>query len=180
MLNIMERFPLGEMGHNSVRALHTMIEAKKLAYADMIRYDADPRFAKIPVEVRSKDFATARATDRCRQGELRCAGRHSAERGQWHDVSLRRRPRRQHGVADPEQLLDGRIRSGLVVDGAGFVLHNRGGYSRSRGRQPNVLAGRKRPVHTIIPAFMQRGDVSIAFGIMGGWNQAQAHAHAIS
>ena len=49
MLNIMERFPLAAMGHNSVRALHVMIEAKKLAYADMLRYDADPRFAKIPV-----------------------------------------------------------------------------------------------------------------------------------
>ena len=62
MLNIMERFPLGEMGHNSVRALHMMIEAKKLAYADMIRYDADPRFAKIPVEgLRSKEFAATRA-----------------------------------------------------------------------------------------------------------------------
>ena len=49
MLNIMEGFPLKDYGHNSVRALHAMIEAKKLAYADMHRYDADPRFAKIPV-----------------------------------------------------------------------------------------------------------------------------------
>ena len=63
MLSIMERVsPLGDMGHNSARALHTMIEAKKIAYADMIRYDADPRFAKIPVEgLRSKEFAAARA-----------------------------------------------------------------------------------------------------------------------
>src|SRR6476646_9708945 len=62
MRNIVEPYPIGEMGHNSVRALHTMIEAKKLAYADMIRYDADPRFAKIPVEgLRSKEFGTARA-----------------------------------------------------------------------------------------------------------------------
>jgi len=45
---------------------------------------------------------------------------------------------------------------------------------------PNVLAGRKRPVHTIIPAFMERGDTRIAFGIMGGWNQAQAHAQFVS
>ena len=58
MLNIMERYPLGDMGHNSARALHTMIEAKKIAHADMIRYDADPRFAKILVEgLRSKEFS---------------------------------------------------------------------------------------------------------------------------
>ncbi len=62
MLNIMETFPFGELGHNSARALHTMIEAKKLAYADMIRYDADPRFAKIPVAgLNSKQFAAERA-----------------------------------------------------------------------------------------------------------------------
>src|ERR1019366_9615688 len=61
MLNIMESFPLAEYGHNSTRALHTMIEAKKLAYADMIRYDADPKFAKIPVDgLKSKEFAKAR------------------------------------------------------------------------------------------------------------------------
>ena len=70
--------------------------------------------------------------------------------------------------------------SGLVVDGAGFVLHNRGGLFTLDPTSPNVLAGRKRPLHTIIPAFMERGDVRIAFGIMGGWNQGQAHAQYVS
>ena len=70
--------------------------------------------------------------------------------------------------------------SGLAVGGAGFVLHNRGGLFTLDASEPNVLAGRKRPVHTIIPAFMERGDVRIAFGIMGGWNQAQAHAQFVS
>src|SRR5262249_16928775 len=65
--------------------------------------------------------------------------------------------------------------SGLAVAGAGFVLQNRGGLFTLDKSHPNALAGRKRPVHTIIPAFMQKDDVRIAFGIMGGWNQAQAH-----
>jgi gamma-glutamyltranspeptidase/glutathione hydrolase len=61
MLNLMEKFPLGEWGHNSVRALHAMIEAKKLAYADMITYVADPRFAKVPVAgMLSADYARER------------------------------------------------------------------------------------------------------------------------
>ena len=47
MLNLMEQFPLGEYGFHSADALHVMIEAKKLAYADMLRYVGDPRFAKI-------------------------------------------------------------------------------------------------------------------------------------
>ncbi len=70
--------------------------------------------------------------------------------------------------------------SGLAVAGGGFVLQNRGGLFTLDKTQPNVLAGRKRPVHTIIPGFVEHGDTRIAFGIMGGWNQAQAHAQFIS
>ena len=56
MLNIMEHFPLASYGHNSAAALHVMIEAKKLAYADMVHYVGDPRFGPIPVnEMLSKD-----------------------------------------------------------------------------------------------------------------------------
>ena len=72
MLNIMETFPLAAAGHNSARALHLMIEAKKLAYADMLRYDADPRFAKIPggrAEVEGVREGT-READRRRAREL--------------------------------------------------------------------------------------------------------------
>jgi gamma-glutamyltranspeptidase/glutathione hydrolase len=62
MLNMMETFPIATWGHNSVRALHTMIEAKKLAYADMITYVADPRFAKVPVAgMISRDYGRERA-----------------------------------------------------------------------------------------------------------------------
>jgi gamma-glutamyltranspeptidase/glutathione hydrolase len=67
-----------------------------------------------------------------------------------------------------------------VADGTGFVLQNRGGLFSVDSASPNALAGRKRPLHTIIPAFMSRGDERIAFGIMGGFNQAQAHAQFVS
>ena len=70
--------------------------------------------------------------------------------------------------------------SGLVPDGCGFALQNRGGLFTLDTAHPNVLMPRKRPLHTIIPGFMRRGDVRIAFGIMGGWNQAQAHAQFVS
>ena len=70
--------------------------------------------------------------------------------------------------------------SGVVAPGTGYVLQNRGGqFSLERGH-PNALAPHKRPLHTIIPAFMQKGDIRIAFGIMGGWNQSQAHAQFVS
>jgi gamma-glutamyltranspeptidase/glutathione hydrolase len=70
--------------------------------------------------------------------------------------------------------------SGLVAPGTGFVMHNRGGLFTLEPDRPNTIAPRKRPLHTIIPAFMERGDVRIGFGIMGGWNQSQAHAQFVS
>ena len=182
MLNIMERFPLAEMGHNSVKALHTMIEAKKIAYADMIRYDADPRFAKIPVGgLKSKDYAASRAK-LLDPAKAAC------------DVGPGMPPQTDNGttylsVVDKDGNMVSLIQSnyatvgfgsGIAVGGAGFALQNRGGLFTLDKSHPNVLAGRKRPVHTIIPAFMQKGDVRIAFGIMGGWNQAQAHAQFVS
>jgi gamma-glutamyltranspeptidase/glutathione hydrolase len=70
--------------------------------------------------------------------------------------------------------------SGLVADGTGFVLHDRGALFSLDPASPNAIAGHKRPLHTIIPAFMEKDQVRIAFGIMGGWNQAQAHAQFVS
>jgi gamma-glutamyltranspeptidase/glutathione hydrolase len=70
--------------------------------------------------------------------------------------------------------------SGLVADGTGFALHDRGGLFSLDPQSPNLLAGHKRPLHTIIPGFMAKGDIRIAFGIMGGFNQAQAHAQFVS
>jgi gamma-glutamyltranspeptidase/glutathione hydrolase len=70
--------------------------------------------------------------------------------------------------------------SRLVADGTGFVLQDRGALFNLDPSSPDVLAGHKRPLHTIIPAFMQRGEDHIAFGIMGGFNQAQAHAQFVS
>jgi gamma-glutamyltranspeptidase/glutathione hydrolase len=70
--------------------------------------------------------------------------------------------------------------SGVVPTGAGFALQNRGALFSLDPQSPNVLAGHKRPLHTIIPAFMTKGQIRIAFGIMGGWNQSQAHAQFVS
>ncbi len=182
MLNIMERFPLAEMGHNSARALHAMIEAKKLAYADMIRYDADPRFAKIPVEgLRSKVFAAERSKlidpEHASCGVM--AGKPPGTDNGTTYLSVVDRDGNMVSLIQSNYATVG-FGSGVTVGGAGFVLQNRGGLFTLDKSHPDVLAGHKRPVHTIIPAFMQKGDVRIAFGIMGGWNQAQAHAQFVS
>jgi gamma-glutamyltranspeptidase / glutathione hydrolase len=184
MLNIMEQFPMGQYGHNSVDALHVMIEAKKLAYADMYHYVGDPRFTPVPVkEMVSKDLAKERA-------KLIQMDKASAQTVPSKIAQILN----AHGnstiylsTIDKDGNIVSLIQSnfsgygtGMVAPGLGFSFHNRGaGFELTPGL-PNSLAGHKRPLHTIIPAFMEKGDVHIGFGIMGGWNQAQAHAQFVA
>jgi len=184
MLNIMERFPLAEYGHNSVRALHVMIEAKKLAYADLLKYVGDPQYSQVPVAgLLSKDAAAARArlinaahaTCSVTPAQLAWVAQLPAA-----DTIYMSAIDREGNMVSLIQSNFGGFGSGVVAPGTGFALQNRGGlFSLERGH-PNVLVPHKRPLHTIIPAFMQKGDTSIAFGIMGGWNQSQAHAQFVS
>lgn len=180
MLNILEHFPMAEHGHNSADALHAMIEAKKLAYADMIRHVADPRCRAVPTTaLLSKAYARdrARLIDPARANDDVSAGTLPTEGGDTTYLSVVDRSGNMMSLIQSNFASFG---SGLVPDGVGFVLHNRGALFSLDPTHPNVLAPRKRPLHTIIPGFMSRGEVRIAFGIMGGWNQAQAHAQFVS
>ena len=113
MLNIMEKFPLGDKdwGFGSPKALHTMIEAKKLAYTDLAKYIGDPRGQKLPVKTLTLEGMgrPARQTDRSRARQLRREGRRPAAWLRNH-LPHRRRSRRQYGFADPEQLRRLRLR----------------------------------------------------------------------
>ncbi len=180
MLNLMERFPLADFGAGSANAFHVMIEAKKLAYADVLRYVCDPEVNKVPVAgLLSKAYAQARAR-RIDLTKANC----NVEAGQPPPMGT---DTTYFCVVDADGNMVSYIQSnynsfgsGVVPGGAGFALQNRGGLFSLEPASPNVLAGRKRPLHTIIPAFMTNGKVRIAFGIMGGWNQAQAHAQFVS
>src|SRR5246127_903220 len=179
MLNIMETFPMGQFGFGSAKALHAMIEAKKLAYADMAKYVADLRGQKIPVAtLLSKEWAKQRA-------QLIDAERAKCDVGAGElpggsDTTYLSVADRDGNMVSLIQSNYSGFGSGIVAPGTGFVLHNRGGLFNLNPASPNALAGRKRPLHTIIPAFAQKGDTRMAFGIMGGWNQAQAHAQFIA
>jgi gamma-glutamyltranspeptidase/glutathione hydrolase len=184
MLNIMENFPLKDYGHNSAAALHVMIEAKKLAYADMARYTGDPRFGPVPVpEMLSKDLAKQRAGQididkaSCRVLPAEIS-ENLAARG--HETIYLSTIDKEGNIVSLIQSNYSGYGTGMVAPGTGFSFHNRGaGFDLEPGK-PNSLAGRKRPLHTIIPAFMRKGDISIGFGIMGGWNQSQAHAQFVA
>src|SRR5256712_2968816 len=184
MLGILEQFPLAEWGFHSARTLHAMIEAKKLAYADLLKYIGDPRFTRIPVQ---QLLAKENAARRARQIDPKKAACH-VEPSQLPGVTASSGSDTIYlTVVDGEGNIVSLIQrnyagfgSGLVPKGGGFMLQNRGSLFTLQPGQPNTIAGRKRPLHTIIPAFMQKGDVRIGFGIMGGWNQAQAHAQFVA
>jgi gamma-glutamyltranspeptidase/glutathione hydrolase len=184
MLNLMERYPIGEYGFHSADALHVMIEAKKLAYADMLRYVGDPKFSTIPTEAllsKSRAEGRARLIDPAKAAcQVEPARLDGVTNSQGSDTIYMSVIDRDGNIVSLIQSNYSGFGSGLVPPGTGFMLHNRGALFSLEKGQPNTLAPRKRPLHTIIPAFMENGDRKIGFGIMGGWNQAQAHAQFVS
>jgi gamma-glutamyltranspeptidase/glutathione hydrolase len=183
MLNIMEQFPIREWGHNSQKSLHVEIEAKKLAYADLQRYIGDPDATKIPTQTLiSKELAAKRAkliTDKAACQVL--PSDLTAELAkQSSDTTYLSVVDREGNEVSLIQSNAGAFGGGLVAPGTGFALQNRGAGFTMRPDRPNTLRPRTRPLHTIIPAYVTNGQRRIAFGIMGGFNQAQAHAQFVS
>jgi len=180
MLNIMSGFPLPQWGHNSIESLHAMIEAKKLAYADMISYVGDPRFAEIPTKgLISAAYGRGRAA-LIDPKKANCSVGPGTPPYAGSDTTYLSTVDRDGNMVSLIQSNFSLWGAGIAVEGGGFVLHNRGALFTLDAKHPNMLAGRKRPLHTIIPALMTKGDVRIAFGIMGGFTQAQAHAQFVS
>jgi gamma-glutamyltranspeptidase/glutathione hydrolase len=178
MLNIMEMSPPSPDGPLSVAELHKKIEAMKLAYADLGRYNADPRFAKIPVKgMLSKEYARQRAKliDPARANCDVVPGSPP-----FSDTTYLSVVDRDGNIVSLIQSNYEAFGAGIAVRGMGFVLQDRGALFSLDPASPNALAPRKRPFHTIIPAFMERGDQHIGFGIMGGANQPLAHAQFVS
>lgn len=178
MLNIMEQFQPAKSGPVSTEEVHKRIEAMKLAYADLARYNADPRFAKVPVKgLLSKDYAKQRSQliDPHKANCNPQAGTPPSS-----DTTYLTTVDRQGNIVSLIQSNFSSFGSGITVRGMGFVLQNRGALFMLDPAQPDALAPRKRPFHTIIPAFMEHGDDHIGFGIMGGANQPLAHAQFVS
>lgn len=181
MLNLMETFPLGQKdyGFASAKALHATIEVKKLAYADLVKYIGDPRMQRLPVrELLSKERAAERAK-LIDPDHANCEV-HAGTLPGGGDTTYLSVVDRDGNMVSLIQSNYSLFGSGIVATGTGFVLHNRGALFNLEPESPNALAGRKRPLHTIIPAFAEKGDTRVAFGIMGGWNQSQAHAQFIA
>src|SRR2546428_1473760 len=204
MLNLLEGFDLRAMGRNSPDTLHTMIEAKKIVWADRAKFYADPAFAKIPVtQLISKQYAAERRKliDPNRAAKIVSPG--SAEAGVSPANPTGSQPARlpllarnviDDGdtiylcTADDEGNLVSLIQSnyrgmgsGIVVPGLGFMFQDRGELFSMEPQHANVYAPGKRPFHTIIPGFvMKDGKPWEAFGVMGGGMQPQGHVQVLT
>ena len=178
MLNVMATSQPDKEGPQGAVELHKKIEAMKLAYTDLYRYDADPRFASVPVKgLLSKEYAEQRAALIDPQ-KANCAAASGTPAKS--DTTYLAVVDKDGNIASLIQSVYDYFGSGVAVSGMGFLLHDRGGLFVLDPQHPNALAPRKRPFHTIIPAFMERGDLHIGFGIMGGSNQPLAHAQFVS
>jgi gamma-glutamyltranspeptidase / glutathione hydrolase len=178
MLNIMETSPAAPEGAASAAEVHKRIEAMKLAYSDLRRYNGDPHMSDIPVaRLLSKDYAKQRAALIAPRRAKCDVTPGEAVSG---DTTYLTVVDRDGNIVSWIQSLFGYFGSHVTVEGMGFLLHNRGSAFVLEPKHPNVLAGGKRPFHTIIPAFMEKGDQHIGFGIMGGAVQPLAHAQFVS
>src|SRR5262249_50076159 len=158
-------FPLAEYGHDSPKALHVMIEAKKLAYADLLRYVGDPAFSSIPVPALiSKSLAAKRVKEIQLDRAQEAAPPSSAEDlvgKAGGDTIYMTAVDKEGNIVSLIQSNYAGFGSGLVPPKTGFMLQNRGALFTLERGHPNALEPRKRPLHTIIPAFLERDDVRI-------------------
>jgi len=181
MLNILEAFDLRSMGHNSVEALHHLVEAKKIVFEDRAKFYADPDFNAIPVrELISKGYANERRRllDPEKASSEIPAGDPKLQTGDTIYLTV---ADQEHNMVSLIQSNFAGFGSGLVPDGLGFGLQNRGALFNLEEGNFNSYAPHKRPFHTIIPAFVTLDDKPfLSFGVMGGDMQPQGHAQILT
>jgi gamma-glutamyltranspeptidase/glutathione hydrolase len=183
MLNILEvcapklGFNLATLGPLSPEFWHVLVEAKKLAYADLYAYNADPSFVQIPV---SKLISKLYAAEQCQRIDLHHASTPEASGDPvGGTVYLATADRWGNMVSFIFSVYD-TFGSGITVPGYGFVLNDRGALFSLDPHSPNLIAPAKRPFHTLLPGFlMKEGRPLTAFGLMGGAQQAQGHVQVL-
>ena len=183
MMNILEaaqaRFgvSLAELGPRSPQYWHLLVEAKKLAFADLHTHNADPGFAEVPIaRLISKDYAAQLCT---RIDPRRAAPAAQSPAATGGTVYLCSADRWGNMVSFIYSIYDD-FGAGITIPGYGFVLNNRGALFSLDPNSPNVIAPGKRPFHTLLPGFVMRdGQPLLAFGLMGGSQQAQGHAQIL-
>lgn len=180
MVNILRNVDLAQWERGSPEVIHYITEAKRLAFADVARFYADPQFAAFPQELLSEEYGAARFAeiDPARARADFAPGEPKLE-GPGDTTYLT--------IADRNGMMVSLIQSnyrgmggGLVPDGLGFMFQDRGELFSLDPAHPNAYAPAKRPFHTIIPAFVKKdGAPFMTLGLMGGGMQPQGHVQVL-
>jgi len=186
-LGILEGFDLGAMKWGFAEPLHLQIEAIKLAFADALRYVADPCHAPVPADGlldpaylarRRARIDPSQAAPGYEPGVPSSAGQ-GLPGAHADTVYLTVVDEHRNAVSFINSLYEG-FGSGLVVPGTGIALQNRGALFTLDPAHPNCIAPGKRPYHTIIPALLFRGEqLVLSFGVMGGFMQPQGQVQVL-
>ena len=167
---------LASLGPTNAKYWHLMVEAKKLAYADLYRYNADPDFVAVPL---GKLLSEPYAASLCGKVDPR----HASTPGPEEDFTLPGDTIVLSAADGDGNMVSwvnsnfGLFGSGITVPGYGFVLHNRGALFTLDPQSPNVIEPRKRPFNTLAAGFVMRGgEPLMTVTLMGGDMQAQGHA----
>ena len=178
ILNLLECYDIRSMGFGTADYIHHFVEAKKIAFADRAKYYADMDFNEIPVDyLISKEYADIRRKEINSDNSASTVLPGDIENGDTIYLT----------TADSEgnmvSLIQSNYRgmgSGMVPNNLGFMLQDRGELFSLDENHFNVYAPKKRPFHTIIPAFITKdGNPLISFGLMGGAMQPQGHAQIV-
>jgi gamma-glutamyltranspeptidase/glutathione hydrolase len=178
MLNILEGYDMPSMKHNSADYLHLSIEAKKLAYADLYKFIADPTQAEVPIErLLSKEYAAER---RALINPRRAAPAVEPGVPMGSDTIYTTAIDEWGNACSFVHSVYSSFGSGITGGETGIILQNRGsGFTLERGHA-NEYAPGKRPYHTIICGMvLKEGDLYISYGLMGGAMQPQGHAQLL-
>lgn len=178
ILNILNNFNIKDMGEGSANYYHTIIEATKEAFLDRDRYLSDPDFVSIPVkELLSKEHGMAQA-QRIRMDKAAASKKPLDPKGDT--IWL--------GVVDKDgnavsliQSIYHDFGSGIVAEGTGVLLQNRGSFFSLDPAHVNCLMPKKRTMHTLNPAMLlKNGKPFLVYGTMGGEGQPQTQAAIVT
>jgi len=172
-LNLLKDESLEE---GNIITYHKQIEALKIAFSDTLKYVTDPKFMKV-----SSDFLLSDEYVKLRQKDIK-------EKAQLHDpIDYKKAGTVYLATADQDGNMVSFIQSnymgfgsGVVIDGTGIAMQNRGHTFSLDETHHNCLEPRKRTYHTIIPGFLMKDNKAVGpFGVMGGFMQPQGHLQVV-
>jgi gamma-glutamyltranspeptidase / glutathione hydrolase len=187
MLNVLEACvpqwtkgqSLAQLGPRSPKYWHLMVEAKKLAYADLFRFNADPDFVKVPLDMLLSKAHAASLCGKVDPDRASATGPTATAEGNGDTIVLSTADDEGNMVSWVNSNYSG-FGSGITVPGYGFILHNRGALFSLDPKSPNLIEPHKRPFNTLSAGFvMKDANPVMSILLMGGDMQAQGHAQAL-